>query len=195
MADLLSSLPLTHLAPAGHYGATGAGVRLHILDRLALASVSAARHQTAAAVEACNRHFATMLADQPVVSQGAGIAFLGVGPGRWLAIGSSGEKIVDRLENAFGATASVCDQSDGYVLFEIDGPCVRNCLSKGPSIDFSDAAFKTGSVATTSMAHIGLTIWRGQEADSYRIAVPASFAPSLLRLFIAGAAEFGLDIA
>lgn len=195
MADLLTSLPLTHLAPPGHYGADGAGIRLRVLDQYAMASVSAARQQTIAFAEDCNRSFGVTPIDRPRVSEGGGIAFLGIGPGRWLAVGSRTEKLVSKLKTALGANARICDQSDGYVLFAVEGPSVRDCLAKGPSIDFSPSVFTPGTVATTSMAHIGLIIWRVEDADAFRIAVPSSFAPSFLRLFIASAAEFGITVA
>ena len=128
------------------------------------------------------------------MSEGGGLTFIGIGPGRWIAFASCAEPLVSKLKAAFGSNAAICDQSDGYVLFAVEGPCVRDCLAKGPSIDFSHSAFPPGRVATTSMAHIGVIIWRAMEAGSFRIAVQTSFAPSFLRLFIAGAAEFGITV-
>ena len=193
MADFLANLPLTRLPPKGHCGATAGGIRIRVLDRLSLASFSVARHGMNAVVEASRTHFGVMLVDRPRVSDGDGVSFLGMGPGRWLAVGSATGSLVSGLTQAFGERAAVCDQSDAYTVIALDGASILACLAKGPAIDFDPTVFKPGDVATTSMGHIGLTIWATGDANAYRIAIPCSFAPSFLRMLLASAAEFGID--
>ncbi len=193
MAEFLANLPLTRLQPKGHYGASADGIRIRVLDKLSLASVSATRHGMNAVVKACQAHFGVALVDKPCISDGDGVSFLGMGPGRWLAVGSATGFLVSELTQALGDSAAVCDQSDAYTVIALDGAAARACLAKGPAIDFDPSVFKPGDVATTSMGHIGLTIWNTGDANAYRIAIPRSFAPSFLRLQLANAAEFGID--
>lgn len=195
MADVLHNLPLTALPPAGHYGAAGSGVRIRVLDGLSLASVSAARGCTGAVIDACHTAFGIVLFDQPRVSDGGAVSFVGSGPGRWLALSASKPSLARTLTDALGADAAICDQSDAYVVLALDGPAAPACLAKGPAVDFDLAVFGSGAAATTTTGHIGVTIWRPDEAAAYRLAIARSFAPSFVRMLLQNAAEFGIDFA
>jgi heterotetrameric sarcosine oxidase gamma subunit len=120
------------------------------------------------------------------------IAFLGVGPNRWLAISESGAAaFIDELEAALDGVASVIAQTDGLAVLRIAGPRARSAFAKGLSIDLDPGAFAVGDVASSLLAHIAVTIWRMDET-SYDIAVPRSFAGDFGHWLAESAAEFGL---
>ena len=66
-------------------------------------------------------------------------------------------------------------QTDGLAVLRISGPRVRDTFAKGLPIDLDPRAFAVGDVASSILAHIGVTIWRVGET-AYDVAVPRSFA-------------------
>jgi sarcosine oxidase subunit gamma len=193
VADVLKNVSFTALPGTGHYGASGAGVRITLIDDPAIASVAVAHGQTCALSDICLAAFGINLVDGAVVSRGQFLSFVGVGPGKWLALGDNDTPLATRLQQTFGALAAVCDQSDAYVLFTLEGSRARECMMKGAAIDLDPGVFKVDDAATTVAAHIGLTFWQTSEAPSYKIAVARSFAPSFARHLLAAAAEYGVD--
>jgi heterotetrameric sarcosine oxidase gamma subunit len=122
------------------------------------------------------------------------IAFLGVGPNRWLAISESGAAaFTDNLEAALDGVASVIAQTDGLAVLRIAGPRATDTFAKGLPIDLDPGAFAIGDVASSILAHIGVTIWR-TDASSYEVAVPRSFAGDFWHWLADSAAEFGLAV-
>jgi heterotetrameric sarcosine oxidase gamma subunit len=123
-----------------------------------------------------------------------GIAFLGVGPNRWLAVSESGAAaFTDQLEAALDGVASVIAQTDGLAVLRIAGPRARAAFAKGLPIDLDPGAFAIDDVASSVLAHIGVTIWRTDES-SYDVAVPRSFTSDLWHWLAGSAAEFGLAV-
>ena len=192
MPDLLAAHPHTRILPPGHYGIEGTGVTISPVEGLALASL-ATRGDPAALDGRCQAAFGLALPAGPRYVAGPEIGFVGLGPGRWLAIGT-GADLEDRLRAALAPGVAVADQSDAYVLFDVTGPDARAALAKGVAIDLDPTVFTPGDAATTSVALIGVTFWQLDAAPTYRFAVGRSFAPSFQRFLAAGAAEFGCTI-
>lgn len=193
MADVLKAVSFTALPHSGHYGASDAGVRIRVIDDPHIASVAAARGQTVALSNICYAAFGIQLIDGPVVSRGQSLSFVGVGPGKWLSLNADKTTPATILRQHFGAHAAVCDQSDAYILFSIEGPRARESMMKSAAIDLDPSAFKVGDAATTVAAHIGLTFWQTSESPSYEIAIARSYAPSFARHLLTTAAEYGID--
>jgi heterotetrameric sarcosine oxidase gamma subunit len=119
---------------------------------------------------------------------GAGdITALGIGPGRWLFVGQT----LDQLAPLSGM-ASLSDHSDGYAVFEMWGPKVREILAKGVPVDLHPAVF-TGDVAVTIIAHVGAIVWQSAP-ERFSIAVFRSYAGSFWHWLATSAAEFGLVV-
>lgn len=192
MADVLKNVSFTALPGTGHYGASSSGVRITV-DDSPIASVAVARGQACALSDICLAAFGVNLVDGAVVSRGQFLSFVGVGPGKWLAFSANNTPPAAQLRQTFGALAAVCDQSDAYILFTLEGSRARECMMKGAAIDLDPSVFKVDDAATTVAAHIGLTYWQTSEAPSYRIAVARSFAPSFARHLLATGAEYGID--
>ena len=90
------------------------------------------------------------------------------GPNSWL--------VLDEDPGAFAAGA-VTDQSDGLFLFSVSGPHAREILKRLVPIDLRECSFAPDAAAITHAAHIGVRIWR--EEDAFILACFRSFAESL----------------
>lgn len=126
-----------------------------------------------------------------------GAAVLGLGPRSWLVAREGGAPLAAELTRALADAAAVADQSDGYGVLRLSGPRVRALLEKGVALDLHDRAFPPGSAAATLCAHLGIVLWRLDDAAGsavFEVAVPRSLAGSFWHFVAAGAAEYGLGI-
>lgn len=106
------------------------------------------------------------------------LRMIGTGPGTWLVLTDSAQpQWAASLAGRLGGLASISDQSGGYVLFRIGGPLARELLQRGPFIDLDPSIFGLNTAATTVIAHIGVTLWRIDEA-TFEVALFRSFASS-----------------
>jgi methylglutamate dehydrogenase subunit D len=122
-----------------------------------------------------------------------GLALLGTGPGKWLAINDSRDtEFVSNLETQLEGLASVVEQSDGLGVLRLSGPALSETLAKGVQIDLAPDAFPTGSVAVTSIAHIGATLWKVDDRPTIDVAVARSLSNSFLHWLEASASLCGL---
>lgn len=93
------------------------------------------------------------------------------GPNSWLVLDEDAAALAVRT----GGT--ITDQSDGLYLFAISGPHAREILKRLVPIDLRETAFAPDAAAITHAAHIGIRIWR--EDDAFILACFRSFAGSL----------------
>jgi heterotetrameric sarcosine oxidase gamma subunit len=93
------------------------------------------------------------------------------GPNSWLVLDEDASSLAVRTGGA------VTDQSDGLFLFAISGPPAREILKRLVPIDLRETAFPPDAAAITHAAHIGVRIWR--ENDAFILACFRSFATSL----------------
>lgn len=198
MSDFLSLIPPDEPLPCGRYGAVpqNPGVRAARVQP-ALASLCAGTGQCAALIAAVGGALSLTLPQGPGFVTNGTVGFVGTGPGRWIVTDEAGdgEALETRLAAAAGASGAVCDQSDGSVVYEVDGPASRAALAKLLDIDVDPAAFSVGSAATTRAALIGVTLWQVGAAPVYRFAVARSYAPAFLRALASAAAEYGFELA
>lgn len=197
MSDLIAQVAPTRLVPEGHYGPAGtAGVCARALEGFAAATLAARKGGTHALV-ARLAAAGLPLVDAPNAVFHEGLTVLGTGPGRWLAFAenTTGPALLARLRALAGDDVALTDQSDANLMFELTGPAVREALAKGVALDLDPRAFAPGDVATTVVAHVGVTLWQCDAAPTYRLAVARSFAPALLRWLTLSAAPFGFSLA
>jgi sarcosine oxidase subunit gamma len=93
--------------------------------------------------------------------------------------------------------AAVTDQSDSRAALQLSGSHLRDALAKGVMIDLHPATFAVGDAAATSVAHIGIQLWRLPDATDgpvFEIMVARSLAGSFWSWFTASAAEFGCRV-
>lgn len=160
-----------------------AGISIEPVSGWALASVIARKQRAGDVTAKAEALFGTALPVGPKYVQTADLGFVGLAPGKWLAVSAdqSGWVFESCLCEAFSDLVSVSDQSDAYVLIRLSGPNARDMLAKRITIDFHPSAFKAGDAAVTSMFLIGVTLWQFDEAPSYMLAVARSHALSFIQ--------------
>lgn len=172
-----------------------AGIVVHERD-LQLATVIALKGGRAAIAQALQDRFGLALPDGPMRVANGPLAVLGTGPRTWLVQRDGGAPLAAELAGLLG-TAAVTDQSDGYAVLRLSGPRLRALLEKGISVDLHERAFPPGSVAATSCAHIGITLWRLDDRGGepvFEVALFRSLAGSFWHFLASSAAEFGLAV-
>ncbi len=123
------------------------------------------------------------------------VALLGTGPGKWLAISESNDPAFVRgLETQLQGRASVVEQSGGLGVLRLSGSALLDTLEKGVQIDLAPETFPAGSVAVTSIAHIGVTLWKVDDGPTVDIAVARSLAGSFQHWLEVSAAACGLSV-
>jgi methylglutamate dehydrogenase subunit D len=189
MADCLAALPLGKTLAPGRYGADRPGP---VTLRSAPADVCTlvAGSDPNAVIGKARAAFATDLRDAPRRSGGGDIQFVGTSPGRWLVL-STAAGLADRLEAAFAPDASVFEQGGGLVVLEAGGEAMRAVLAKLVPLDLHPAVFGDDAAATTTAAHINVTMWF--QDSRWRFAVGRSYLAAFLRAFAFASAEYGLD--
>ncbi len=173
----------------------GRGVIARERRGIAIATVMARKGQSAALAAAVKEQFDINLPLGPHGSGSDATSFLGTGPGRWLVTHDAGTpRFVERLAQQLEGLASVVDQSDSVGLLRLTGPALLDVLAKGVAIDLGATAFPAGSVAVTQIAHMGVTLWKVDEAPTFHIAAARSMAGSFLHWLEASAAATGLVV-
>jgi heterotetrameric sarcosine oxidase gamma subunit len=176
------------------------GVAIVDRDGLGLATVLARKGQGLALAQRVREHFGIELPRGPRRAAAGDIAFARTGPDAWLATGEGGgNTFALRLKEAIGDLAAVSDQSSGYAILRLTGPKVRDTLAKMLPIDLHERAFAAGDVAATNASHVGVTLWRLDNAADgspvFEITLFRSFVGSFWHTLASSAAEFGLVVA
>lgn len=181
----------------GHIGLKGAtGVRVEARNGLGIASLIASETRTAALTEAVKGRFGLDLLETPSISRSATHVAVWAGPGQWLLVAEDGTHFGESLQ-ALSGPAAVADQSSGRAVLRLSGPMIRKALAKGCMLDLHPTAFPAGTVALTSIAHMGVHLWRaedGPEGAVFDIMVARSFAGSFWSWLSASVAEFGCQV-
>ncbi|TCR66446.1 sarcosine oxidase subunit gamma family protein [Bosea sp. BK604] len=185
------------IAQAGQLGATGpAGVTATLLDGFGLATLIAAPGGAAALSQAIVARLGIALPAMPKIASSASHDVIWSGPDQWLLRATTREGFGSLLE-ALSAQAAVSDQSDARAALRLSGPRVRDVLAKGVMLDLHPAAFAVGDTGLTSIAHIGVHLWRladGPDGSVFEIMVARSMVGSFWSWFAASAAEFGCRV-
>lgn len=163
--------------------------------KIQIVSVAALNGCIPAIAEALDASYGLQLPRCPGRLAVESLAILGTGPRSWLCTRDNGKSLADELGKVLASTAAVTDQSDAYAILQLSGPKVLSLLEKGISIDLGGPAFPPGHSASTSCSHIGVVLWRLDDADGapvFEIALFRSFALSFWRWLNVSSAEFGL---
>ena len=181
----------------GHFGkADETGVTVLAHDALGIATLIAGEAGHAALDAAMNQRFGLSLPQMPMAARSGSRQAVWSGPGQWLLIADSREGFRDDLAK-LARLAAIADQSDARAVLSLSGPRVRDLLAKGVMLDLHPAAFPVGTAASTSIAYLGVTLWRGAdgpEGSVFEIMVARSMAGSFWSWLSASAAEFGCSV-
>jgi sarcosine oxidase subunit gamma len=178
---------------AGQSRRVGTGVGLRAVERAGLtaASIIARRGRAGEAASALGRLAGAGVVDGPKRTSAAGLSVLGTGPGAWLVLADR-PMLLPELTAALSGLAAVVDQSDGQAILDLSGPHLPELLEKGVRLDLHPARFAADDVAVTAVAHVGVTLWLADDRATVTLAVPRSYACSLLHWLEASARPFGL---
>ncbi len=84
------------------------------------------------------------------------------------------------------------DLSHSRTRIRIKGPEAASFLNRQLSLDLREGSFPVGSVASTVVHHVGVTLWRSDQG--YELFIPRGFALSLWEGFVESATQFGLEV-
>jgi methylglutamate dehydrogenase subunit D len=111
------------------------------------------------------------------------------GPDQYYIVGQSEPDCLKRL----AGMASLIDQSHGRIMLALEGPRVRDVLTKGTPVDLDPGVFPVGKSAVTQMAHIGVHLTRTGK-DRYEFSIFRGFAESFWDWLTRQAEEFGYQV-
>ena len=184
-------------ALTGHYtpgrfgnGAGGsdqtAGVILEVMQGLALHQVAAWAESIDAVGEKTAEVAGAKSAPGPCsATSGSEASVLRIEPLKWWVYGAA----APTLSAEQGATL---DLSHSRTHIRIRGDDAVTFLNRHVSLDLRESAFPEGSVASTVLHHVGVTLWRSDQG--YEMFIPRGFALSLWEMLVETAEQFGLEV-
>jgi methylglutamate dehydrogenase subunit D len=197
----VSTQPLAAQAPFAMATATSAavaGVAAIARHRIGLATVLVHNGKDRRLADRLRKVLSLELPPGPRRTSAGDVAFLGVGPGAWLAtLEQGGNAFARGLNEGFGELASISDQTDGLAVLRVTGLKVRDALARLVPLDLHPREFKVGNVASTRAALVGVTLWRLEDLDGsavFEIALYRSLAGSFWRALCSASAECGLTL-
>jgi heterotetrameric sarcosine oxidase gamma subunit len=189
--ELTISRVFDNLSPVGSGGGVAAIERVG----LGMATVILRRGKSSALLQQVKRRFGIELVDAPIRQRSDGTSFIGTGTGKWLAVFEQpSANFMESLQLELEGLASVVDQSHAFGVLRLSGSALLTALEKGVQIDLSPDAFPPGSAAVTNIAHIGVILWKVDDAPTFDIAVTRSVAGSFCHWLEASAAIHGLVV-
>jgi methylglutamate dehydrogenase subunit D len=177
-----------------------AGVHLILHANLGIARVIARRGAGAAAVvrDRVRTHLHIDLPESPRRIGNQQHSGIGLAPDTWLLTREEDRdhSLLASLRSALGSSASVCDQTDAYVVLTLTGRRLREALAKLIPIDLHPRSFQPGDAVQTLAHHVSIILWRLEDVGgqpAFELAVPGSYFRSFHESLRESGAEFGLD--
>ena len=185
---------LAALTPLGNQQAkteTIGQIRItEVIDR-ALASLSMRVGQEKPFAAAAKKLFKTGMPTPGAWSDAAPFGLIWTGPEQWFveAPFATHEDIAAILKAGVGDAASVTEQTDGWVRFDVEGTRVVDLLERLCPVP--SRQMQTGAATRTILEHMGcLVICRGA-AQHFSLLAPRSYAQSLLHALKSAAQSIG----
>lgn len=171
-----------HLTRQTAFGVDAAAVRtvgtatLRELPNIALASVTARKGQGDVVAAAIGTKFGAPCAVGAFV-QGDQLSAFWTGPNQWFVMANH-EDLAAELKADLGDTASVTEQNDGWVVFELTGEALSNVLERLCNVDLSTLG--EGRAQRTLIEHIPCFVLSVDRGRMYRLACGRSYALSFV---------------
>ena len=112
-------------------------------------------------------------------------AILRIEPMKWWLIGVEASVLLPEQ----GATI---DLSHSRTRIRISGPDAVDLLNRLLPLDLRETSFPEGSVASSALHHVGVTLWRS--GDGYELFIPRGFALSVWEVLFDSALQFGVEV-
>lgn len=164
---------------------------LRITERVDLALASfAARRGRMADLAAAARAAGVPLPDAARHQAGAPYSAFWTAPDMWFVEAPFGshEVIADQLKAALGDAASITEQTDAWVIFDLAAADLAPLLERLCNVDFR--AVPKGYATRTVMEHLGVYLVK-LDQGAVRLYGPRSSAQSLMHALEAAAASVG----
>lgn len=116
---------------------------------------------------------------------GKNASLLRIEPLKWWMIGAEAPE----LDAQQGATLDI---SHSRTRIRITGSESVSFLNRQLSLDLREDSFPVGSVASSVIHHVGVTLWRSEQG--YELFIPRGFALSLWEGMVETATQFGLEV-
>ena len=156
------------------------GVTIAENPALAMASLSTRQGHDAGLAAAAERLFGFTLPGPGGMATGQPWSAFWTGPGQWMVTAPFGshEDIVAIVKPAVGDTASVTEQTDGWVRFELQGPATVPMLQRLCNADVE--AMQAGQATRCQIEHLGTFLLCHEARQAFSVITLRSGAASLL---------------
>jgi sarcosine oxidase subunit gamma len=181
----------------GRYGAPGSGVTLSEATIAAAWNVQGDVARASFADESSRLFGVALPTAANGVARSVALVALWLGPGSWLLVAGGASPLVDfaaKRDALNAAGGALFDVSVARIAWTIAGPRAEVVLAKGCPLDFDRRAFAADTCAQSLYGHIGVLIVRGDDASTFTLAVPRSYARDAWHSLLGAAAEHGVEI-
>lgn len=157
-----------------------------VMDR-ALASVTCRHGKSKTFATAAKKLFGVSLPMPGTSAHGDPWSLIWTGPDQWFAEApfASHEDIARIVKAGLGDTASVTEQTDGWVRFDVEGETVVDLLERLCPVP--SRKMKTGAATRTLLEHMGCFVICRAAGTHFSVIAPRSFAGSLHHALCAAA--------
>lgn len=185
MVERISALDGHYLS--GRFGSEGdTGVCIQLIRDAHL-------HQVAAwpeTIKQVGQSAAQMVGADEAPDAGRSVAgdtgvILRIEPLKWWLLNAK----VQPIDSTLGATL---DLSHSRTQLRLTGPKAPTLLNRLLPLDLRDGNFRVDSVASSSMHHVGVTLWRS--SAGYELFIPRGFALSTWEVLFESAQQFGVEV-
>jgi sarcosine oxidase subunit gamma len=182
--DLAAITPLGGATPVAE---TIGDLLIAEITDCALASVSCRAGQTKAFAAAAKKLFGSPLPGPGTSTPGDPYGLIWTGPDQWFAEApfATHEDIARLIKTGLGDTASVTEQTDGWVRFDLTGAMVVDVLERLCPVPVR--RMDTGAATRTLVEHMGCFVVCRDKGQRFSMIAPRSFAGSLFHALSAAA--------
>ena len=193
---LIAASPLAHHWRPGRHGAAEPDVMTISERRLAIVQLTARKDQVEATAAALASVTGLDLPQPGHTSSARDLMAVWAQPNSWLLMQPlrPGPSLPRVLDAACGGVASIVDLTGGRAVLRLAGGRVRDVLAKGCRIDLHPRAFGPGRSAMTVIGHVETVVIQIDEAPTFDLIVPATYAASFLDWLERAAEEWGYEL-
>ena len=181
----------------GHYGAGGSSV-LFARATIAAAWNIQGNAVRAPFIEEVQRLFGVRLPTAPNTFARTDVTTaLWLGPTSWLLVAGGASPLVDFAAKRGALNASggaLFDVSASRIAWRISGPNAATVLGKGCPLDFHPRAFLPGACAQSLLGRIAALFVKHDDAPTFTLMAPRSYARDAWHALAESAAQYGLDV-
>jgi sarcosine oxidase subunit gamma len=118
-------------------------------------------------------------------------------PSAWLLVAPPGEPsaLARAVKQVCGDAGSIVDQTQGRAVLHLSGDRAREVLGRICHLDLHPRVFHAGCVAATRVAELPCLLYQSDDAPSFELMVPSSYAGWFAEAVCRAARSVGYEIA